>query len=161
MKQFLELVRELDISLQAVAGVILALMVVVTLTDVIMRAMGRPIVGSIEIITFSGAMVVGLGLPYSSWKRSHVNVDFLVEMMPSGARKYLNAVTKTMGVVLFVFIAYNFILYGQDLKRTGEISPSFKIPYYPLTYGLSFSCLMQALTLFCDIFRNFVEGNDK
>jgi TRAP-type C4-dicarboxylate transport system permease small subunit len=161
MKQFLEIVRKLDVSFHALAGVMLALMMLVTLTDVIMRAAGHPIVGTIEIITFSGAMVVGFALPYSSWKNSHVNVDFLTEKLHPTPRRLLEAVTKVMGTVLFLFIAYNFILYGQDLKRTGEVSPAFKIPYYPLTYALSFSCLMQSLTLFCDICRKFGGGSER
>ncbi|MBI5585796.1 MAG: hypothetical protein HY892_18450, partial [Deltaproteobacteria bacterium] len=75
MKRFLKVVYSLDLSLQVVAGLGLAFMMVVTVIDVAMRAMGRPIIGAIELICFSGAIVVGFAIPYSSWMKAHVYVD--------------------------------------------------------------------------------------
>src|SRR5512146_2451613 len=130
MKILSSLVYKLDITFQAVAGIVLALMMVTTLVDVAMRLLGHPIVGTIEIITFSGAIVVGFALPASSWKRNHVYVDFLIEKLPLAGRKAMGCVTKLMGIVLFLFISYNFIVYGEALKTSGEVSPAFGIPYY-------------------------------
>lgn len=159
MKRLGSFVYKLDLGFEWVAGIVLALMMVTTLVDVLARAFGHPIVGMIEIITFSGAVVVGFSLPASSWKRSHIYVDIVVDKLPSGPRKALNCTTKVMSILLFLFISYNFIVYGQALKQSGEVSPAFGIPYYPLTYGLALACLLQALTLFCDIFRILGEGD--
>jgi hypothetical protein len=56
-----------------------------------------------------------------------------------------------VGIVLFLFVAYNFFIYGFDVKNTGEITASFKIPYYPIVFALSFSFLFQSLTLVYDL----------
>jgi TRAP-type C4-dicarboxylate transport system permease small subunit len=161
MKSLVSFVYRLNLTFETVAGIVLALMMVVTVVDIVMRLLGNPIVGTIEIITFSGAIVVGFSLPATTWKRSHVFVDFLIEKLSPGGRKAMGSATRLLGVVLFLFIAYNFILYGAALKSSGEVSPSFGIPYYPLTYGLSFACLLQSLTLFIDIFRLWGEGEGK
>ena len=159
MKRFLKMVYTLDLSLQVVAGLGLAFMMAVTLVDVAMRALGKPIVGAIELICFSGAIVVGFAIPYSSWMKAHVYVDLLEDKLSKPVRTGLQLFNKSVGVLLFLFIGYNFILYGLTLKQTGEVSAGLKIPYYPITFGLAVSCFMESLTLFCDLL-NLFKGNE-
>ena len=153
MKRLMTVVYKLDLSFQVIAGIVLAFMMVVTLADVIMRAFGRPIVGGMELICFSGAVVVGFALPYSSWKKAHIFVDFLMEKLSPGSRTVVQICTRAIGVLLFLFIGYNFILYGLDLMKTGEVSAGFRLPYYPITFGLALSCFLETLTLFCDLLK--------
>jgi len=153
MTYFLKLIYRLDVSLQVVAGLGLAFMMGVTVVDVVLRAVGKPIVGSVELICFSGAVVVGFAIPYASWTKAHVYVDMVQNKLQPPAQKALYIITRCIGVVLFLFVAYNFILYGISLRETGEVTPGLKIPYYPLTYGLAFSCFMESVTLLCDLIR--------
>lgn len=160
MKRFMTLVYKLDLSFQVVAGGVLAFMMLVTLADILMRAFGKPIVGGIELICFSGAVVVGFALPYSSYKKAHIYVDFLLEKLSPGSRATLQAITKSVGILLFLFIGYNFIIYGLDLIKTGEVSAGLRLPYYPITFGLAVSCFLESLTLFCDVMK-LAAGGDK
>ena len=132
---------KVDISFQAVAGIGLVFMMAMTMADITMRALGRPIVGSIELISFSGAIIIGFAVPYSSWMRSHVIVDFLVERLSPRARRSMELVTKLAGVVLFLFMGVNFVLYSLTLMKTGEVSAGLRIPYYPITFGLALELL--------------------
>jgi len=155
MKRFFKVVYSLDLSLQIVAGLGLAFMMVVTVIDVVMRALGRPIIGAIELICFSGAIVVGFAIPYSSWMKAHVYVDMLEEKLSQKVQFFFKVVTRLIGILLFLFISYNFILYGLSLKNSGEVSAGLKIPYYPITFGLAVSCFMESLTLFTDLLKLF------
>jgi len=146
-----------DLFLFVIAGSGLAFMMVVTLTDVIMRTIGRPIVGGMELISFSGAVVVGFAIPYTSWTKGHIIVDFLMEKLSPNARKILQIITRCMGIALFLFAGYNFVIYGLDLLRTHEVTASFRIPYYPITFGLALSCFLQSITLFCDLVTTIKE----
>jgi TRAP-type C4-dicarboxylate transport system permease small subunit len=157
MKRFLKVVYSLDLSLQVVAGLGLAFMMVVTVIDVVMRALGRPIIGAVELICFSGAIVVGFAIPYSSWMKAHVYVDMLEEKFSKKGQIILKVVTRGIGILLFLFVGYNFILYGLSLKNSGEVSAGLKIPYYPITFGLAVSCFMESLTLFTDLLKLFQE----
>lgn len=136
-------------------------MMLVTLSDVILRNLGHPIVGSLEIISFCGSVVIGFAIPYASWVKVHVYVDFLVEKLSPRNRKIMDAITRCMGIILFLFVAVNFILYGLDLRRTQEVSPSFKLPYYPIPFGLSFSCFLQAATLAADLIKTVGKGKER
>jgi TRAP-type C4-dicarboxylate transport system permease small subunit len=103
--------------------------------------------------------VIGFAIPYTSWKRSHVYVDMVVNKLSPGSAMILNGITRLMGMVLFVFVGVNFIVYGLDLIRTGEVSPSFKLPYYPIAFGIALSCFLQTITLFAD-FVSTIKGGD-
>jgi TRAP-type C4-dicarboxylate transport system permease small subunit len=161
MKRFLATVYKVDISFQVVAGIGLAFMMVMTMADITMRALGRPIVGSIELISFSGAVIIGFAAPYSSWTRSHVIVDFLVERLSPRSRRLMELATKLVGLILFLFIGVNFILYGLTLMKTGEVSAGLRIPYYPITFGLALSCFLVSLTLFTDLTKASGGRNDE
>jgi len=161
MKRFLGAVLRIDITFHAIAGSVLAFMMVVTLLDIIMRNLGRPIVGSMEIISFCGSVVVGFAIPYTSWKKAHVYVDFLLVKLSPGNRRIMEIITRCMGIALFAFIGYNIILYGFDLIKTKEVSPSFKLPYYPIPFGLSLSCFLQCLTLIADLVKTIHPGGDR
>ncbi|MCU0594258.1 MAG: TRAP transporter small permease [Desulfobacterota bacterium] len=158
MKRFLEVIYKTDLTFHVISGIVLALMMAITLIDVLARNLGHPIVGAMEIISFGGSVVVGFAIPYASWKRVHVYVDLLVNKLGPRKKMVLNAVTRCMGMALFVFIGVNFIVYGLDLIRTGEVSASFRLPYYPIAFGLSLSCFLQSLTLFADLLRTLQGG---
>lgn len=158
MKQFLDAVFKIDVTFHAIAGSVLAFMMVVTLLDIIMRNFGSPIVGTVEIISFCGSVVIGFAIPYTSWKKSHVYVDFVIVKMRPNNRRIMEIITRLMGVILFAFIGYNFIAYGFDLIKTKEVSASFRLPYYPIAFGLSLSCFLQCLTLIADLVKTVHPG---
>jgi TRAP-type C4-dicarboxylate transport system permease small subunit len=87
--------------------------------------------------------------------KAHVYVDLLEEKLSKKGQIGLKLGTRLIGILLFLFIGYNFILYGLSLKDSGEVSAGLKIPYYPITFGLAVSCFMESLTLFTDLLKLF------
>jgi len=142
-----------DMILYTIAGVVLALMIVLTLCDVILRNLGHPITGSMELIQYGGSLVFGFSIPYATWIGAQVLVDLVTQKLNLKNRKRVQAVTRTVGMIMFLFIAYNFFMYALDVKRTGELTASFKIPYYPFCFAISLSFLFQSLTIFCDLIK--------
>ncbi len=161
MKRFLSGIEKLDLTFHAIAGIVLAAMVVITIGDVIMRNIGRPIVGTVELISFAGSVVFGFAIPYASWKRVHVYVDILTNKLGPTGKMVMNSFTRCVAIALFAFMGYNFILYGLDLKTTKEVSAGFRLPYYPIPFGLSLSCFLQTITLFADLVKTIKEGGSR
>lgn len=157
MQKFMKAVLTADYVFFAVGGIGLGVMMVVTLVDVVMRYMGRPIFGSMEIVCFTSAVVIGFSVPYTSWSKGHIVVDFLLEKLSPETVRILQIITRIMGIVLFVFATYNFVSYGLDLMKSKEVTPGFRIPYYPITFGLAVACFLQILTLFCDLVKTIKE----
>jgi TRAP-type C4-dicarboxylate transport system permease small subunit len=151
MKRIEAVINKLCISFEVVAGSCLAFMVLVTLYDVIARQFRHPLIGGMEIISFGGAVVIGFALPYAQLKKANIYVDLLVEKLPRLAQINFRTVTSTIGIMLFLFLGYNFIIYGLDLIKTGEVSAGFRLPYYPITFGLALASFLQAIAMFGDL----------
>jgi len=142
-----------DVILYTIAGMVLAFMILLTLCDVILRNLGHPITGSMEIIQYGGSIVFGFSIPYATLLGAQVLVDLVISKLSPRSRNRINVATRSIGVIMFLFIAYNFSMYALDVKRTGELTASFKIPYYPFCFALSLSFLFQSLTIFCDLIK--------
>lgn len=160
MKHFTTVVKKVDTILYVMAGAILVGMVLLTLCDVILRNFGHPITGSMEIIMYGGALVFGFSIPYATLLKAQVQVDLIVEKLKPKAKKTITVITRIIGIALFFFVAYNFFVYGFDVKNTGETTSSFKIPYYPIVFALSLSFLFQSLTLVYDLVE-VLSGTDE
>jgi len=134
-------------------------MIILTLFDVILRNFGHPITGSMELIQYGGAIVFGFSIPYGTMLGAQVIVDIITERLSHRRKRMVNIITRCVGIILFLFVAYNFIVYGIDVQKTGERTASFKIPYYPFAFALSFSFLLQSFTICCDLIRT-LKGAD-
>ena len=159
MKRFIAGIANIDKSLYVIAGGVLACMIILTLFDVILRNFGHPITGSMEFIQYGGAIVFGFSIPYGTMLGAQVIVDLITEKLSPGKKRMINVITRCVGIVIFLFVAYNFFVYGIDVRKTGERTASFKIPYYPFAFALSFSFLLQSFTIFCDLIKT-VKGAD-
>ncbi len=145
--------RKLCRSLLLISGLTLAFMLLFTLTDVVMRAFGKPIVGDFEIISFLGAVVVGFAIPYTTLLKGHIIVDFLIEKLPRNVRDGMQVATRIIGIALFLWISWNFVDMSLDLIKSKEVTPVFRLPYYPISFGLAFCCIAQCFTLFSQIMK--------
>jgi TRAP-type C4-dicarboxylate transport system permease small subunit len=150
--------RKICLTLLVIAGSTLAFMLVFTVVNVVLRAFGRPIVGDVEITSFLGAVVVGFSLPYTSMRKAHVAVDFLLERLSKGSSCWLQVLTRVVSIALFAWMGWNFYIMSTDLIRSGEVTPVFRLPYYPISFGIAFCCLMQCLVLLSQI-REIVGGS--
>jgi TRAP-type C4-dicarboxylate transport system permease small subunit len=143
--------RKLCRFLLLISGLTLAFMLLFTLLDVIMRGFGRPIVGDYEVISFLGAVVIGFAIPYTSLLKAHVAVDFLIEKLPKTAGEAMQVATRILGMALFLWMSWNFIVMSLDLIKSKEVTPVFRLPYYPISFGLAFTCIVQCMPLLSQI----------
>jgi TRAP-type C4-dicarboxylate transport system permease small subunit len=159
MKRFMAGIVNIDKALYVIAGSILACMIVLTLFDVVLRNFGHPITGSMEFIQYGGCIVFGFSIPFGTLLGCQVIVDIVTEKLSPEKKRVVEIITRCVGILIFLFIAYNFVVYGIDVSKTGERTASFKIPYYPFSFALAFSFLLQSITIFCDLIKK-IKGED-
>ena len=160
MKGWLTFERMICRLLLLIAGLTLAFMLLFTLTDVVLRAFGKPITGDYEVISFLGAIVVGFAIPYTSLQKGHVMVDFLLERIPKKTGRIMHMATRGLGIALFLWMGWNFVVMSLDLIKSKEVTPVFRLPYYPISLGLAFVCLVQCSTLFSQILEILGESHE-
>jgi len=158
MDRFVNQVRRLSVLINIIGGTSLVFLMTLTLADVLLRSFRMPIPGTYELVALSSAVVIGSSLPFTSWIRGHIYVDFLLVKCPRVVRNILNLCTRFMVLVLFVLIGWNLIRYGMALHRSGEVSLTLNIPFYPVAYGLGFCSFIQCLVMLCDMVK-IVRGH--
>jgi TRAP-type C4-dicarboxylate transport system permease small subunit len=148
------------LTTQIIAGVALTFMLLITLSEVILRAFGKPIIGSHEIIAFSGGIVIGFAIPYTSWTKTHVYVDVLTNSLSKKSKRAFKFVTRLMGLGIFALLGWNLILMAFDLYKNNQVSLTLRIPFYPLSFGIGISCLIQSVLLLYNAIR-ILGGKDE
>jgi len=133
--------------MDALGGVVLTLMMLITVTDVILRFFGRPITGTYELVFLGGAVVVGCAIPMTSWEGAHVNVDLLLERFSGVPRKVIVIFTRVCGIVFFFLLGWNLFAQGLDLFDKHEVSLTLHVPYYPVAYILGICAFVECLVL--------------
>lgn len=153
MKIILASVHKLSKILNSISSFALVAIMVLTCADVVLRIFKRPITGTYEIVGLLGAVVIGFGIPITSWIRGHIYVDFLTQKLPQERRNVVNIFTRLLGIGLFFIAGWNLIIVGMDLYHTGEVTLTRQLPFYPVAYGLAVSCFVQCFVLICDILK--------
>ena len=161
MGAFIAVFRKMSSWMNALAGIVLFFMMMLTVVDVVLRIFGTALLGTYELVAVSGAIVVGFAVPQTSWGRGHVCVDFLVENRSAAIKNTVFAITRIMGIILFALLSFYLFRKGIHLYKTGEVSLTLHIPYYPAAYGLAFCFFIECFVLITDIFRIFTaEGEN-
>ncbi len=143
-----------------VAGIALIVMMLFTVSDVILRIVWRPIVGTYELVSLIGAIVVGFAIPKSSSDDAHVYVDMITGGLSITGRRIFLAVTKFLGVAVFVLLGWNIILKGNELYQAKEVTLTVHAPLYPVAYLLGLCCFVESLVLLSQILMA-IRGGDK
>lgn len=153
MDVFLKRVKKFSLMAYAIAGASLTFLMSITILDVILRYFRRPIPGTYELVGFAGAVVVGFALPFTSWVRGHVYVDFLLLRFPGRLREAFHILTRSIVFFLFSLMGWNLIKFAVDLRRSGEVSLTLQVPFYPVPFALGLCCFLQCLVMVCDIVK--------
>jgi TRAP-type C4-dicarboxylate transport system permease small subunit len=136
-----------------IAVAALTFMMSLTMADVICRAFGRPIIGTYEIVGLSSAITIGFAVPFTSWKRGHVFMDFITDRMPEGRRNVLMVSTRIMVILLFIFIGVNLFMLASEYYTSREVSQTIRMPIYPFVYAVGVVCFVECYVIFCDILK--------
>lgn len=134
-----------------VGGVILTFMMLITLLDVVLRFMGKPITGTYELVFLGGAVVIACAIPRTTEEGGHVNVDMIVENLPGGLRKTMTIFTRLCGIVFFFLLGWNLFALGTRLFVSEEVSLTLHVPYYPVAYILGFCSFVECVVLLVDL----------
>jgi TRAP-type C4-dicarboxylate transport system permease small subunit len=139
--------------LNIIGGSALTFMMFLTVADVLLRAVGHPILGTYEIVGLALALVIGFGIPRVSMDRGHVYMEFVVERLPGNWKMIMNTFTRILCIFLFLLIGYNLFSVGNEFHMSGEVSPTLKLPFFPVAYGVGICCFIEVLVFVNDIIK--------
>ena len=151
MERVLNAVLKISKILSAVAGIALTAMMCLTVADVVGRAGGHPILGTYEIVGLLGVVTIGFAVPFTSWKRRHVYMEFLIEKLSPRGRDVLNVGTRVLCIALFILMGINLFQVAAEFRAAGEVSITRNIPIYPVAFAAGVCCFIECIVFLCDI----------
>ncbi len=164
MKRFLHTMFRITLFMNVIAGIALTFIILLTVCDVVLRALGKPITGAYEIVAMAGGVVIGFVTPFTSWVRGHIFMDFVLDKLSSHAKSAFEIATRCVGIGLFLMISWNVFKIGRNLYTVDEVTPTLELPLYPIAYGVAFCFFVLSVVLFCDILKitehNFGGGHE-
>jgi TRAP-type C4-dicarboxylate transport system permease small subunit len=88
-----------------------------------------------------------------------MGIDLLYVKFPKNIKKMNNIILSLISSLFFSITAWECYLYGNELKKTGEVSATLEISTYYIVYAISFACAVLALTLLVQFLNLFKEGH--
>jgi len=146
-----------------IAGGFLAAMILLLCANIFFRIVWVPIDGTFELMGYFGSVVTSFALGYTQRKGGHIAVDILVLQFPRKAKNILLGLSHLICFLFFVLIAWQIAKYATTLWKTGEVTETLKIIYYPFTYSVAAGCIVLCLVFLTD-FLNVIfkkEENPK
>jgi len=136
------------------ARIVITCLMLLIVTNVIMRFFGSPIRGTLEFVEFLTATVIGLALANCGAKGGHIFVTFLYERFGKAVR-LINDIIIDLAVIGFlVLCSYRLFLYGSRMQELGQVSLTTMTPYYPFVYAIALGFLVYSLIVVGDIIEN-------
>jgi TRAP-type C4-dicarboxylate transport system permease small subunit len=120
-------------ALSAVAGLFLAAMVLLTVADVLLRALfGYPVRGMLELIELGLACTVFLGLPAVFLRNANLVVDVIDQMAGAGVVCTLELLGALVSLGVLAVMAWQMLPVARGMHEFGDVTPDLSIPriYY-------------------------------
>jgi TRAP-type C4-dicarboxylate transport system permease small subunit len=153
-QSFIRVTEKLTGLMHIISGVALIFIMILTVADVCLRNLfQKPIIGTYEMVGLGGAVIIGFAIPITSWLRGHIFVDFFIQRFSKKSQNVFNIITRILGIGLFILIGWNLCLYANSLYKSGEVTLTRQLPFYPIAYGLALVCIVQCLVLIADIVK--------
>jgi TRAP-type C4-dicarboxylate transport system permease small subunit len=153
--------RILNRVFAAAGGAALVCLTGLAAANMLCRAVYRPVPGSYELIGFICALGVAFGMGYTQLHKGHVVVSILTERFSIGVNRVLDALNHLVGAGFFGLVSWQTLKWGVEIAKSGELSETLKIPYYPVIYGVALGFAVYALTLLLDLILVFTPAEQK
>ena len=81
-------------------------------------------------------------------------VDLVVRLLSERSQALIDTITGFLSLTLFALICWQCALYGQSMKKTGEVSMSLEFPSYIFVYVVAVAFGVLGLAVIPQILNN-------
>lgn len=143
-----------------IAGVLLLTMIFLVCSNVFLRIVWVPVKGTFELMGYIVAVVTAFTLGYTQIKKGHIAVDILVLRFSKKIQKILNSINYLICTIFFAIVAWQIGKYASTLLKTGEVTETLRIIYYPFTYAVAFGCIVFSLVFLSEFLKSFFQKSE-
>ena len=141
-------------KMKVIGAACLVGMTLLTCVDVVGRAFGHPIFGSVEIVGFMATLAVVMAMPYTHQVQGHIGVEILVRLFSKRTQTIIEICTGIASLVLFAIITWRMSVYARTMQESGEVSMNLELPEHFIIYVTAICLLVFTLIILKDIIDN-------
>jgi len=154
MADFWNIIQWVLDKMKIFGAVCLVGMMLLTCVDVVGRAFGHPIFGSVEIVGFMATLTVVMALPYTHQVNGHIGVEIIVRLFSEKTQTIIDICTGIISLILFAVVTWRMTVYANTMKASGEVSMNLELPEHLVVYVTALCLLTFTLTILRDITNN-------
>jgi TRAP-type C4-dicarboxylate transport system permease small subunit len=155
-----KIIAQLNRILILIGGFFLTAMIVLTCGNIFLRMVWVPISGTYELMGFFGAVTTAFALGYTQLKKGHIAVDILIRKFPKPVTQILTTINNILCALFFALISWQLAEKGTTLMKTGEVTETLRVIYYPFTYGTAAGCAFLALIFGADLLKSLIKTKE-
>ena len=129
-------------------------MVLLAVTNILMRTFWKAIMGTYDYIEFIGAILVSFAVAWCALQRGNIQVDLVVERFPRRVQGIIGIITGILSLGFFILVTWQTIIFAGDMHQMGETSMTMLLPFYPYVYGLAFGIGLLCLVILIDLVKD-------
>lgn len=141
-----------------IAALLLVVMIGLTCGNIFLRIVWTPIQGTYELMGFLGAVVTAFAMGYTQIKRGHTGIDIVVNLFSAKTQRVLNSLNYSICMVFFALLGWRIVKWATTIWKTGEVTETLRIIFFPFTYAVAFGCFVLSLVLLVDFLREVIRG---
>jgi TRAP-type C4-dicarboxylate transport system permease small subunit len=137
--------------IKRLGGASLVGMMVLTCFDVTTRALGRPIFGAVEIVSFMATIVLACAMPMTHVEKGHVGVDLLIRKLPERSQHWVDLATAVVSAALFGLVSWQMFNYALTMADSGEVSMSLELPTHYIIFVVALAFAVLSLVIVVEV----------
>ena len=154
MNPFWRILQWILVKMKIVGAACLVGMTFLTCADVVGRALGYPIFGSVEIVGFMATLAVVMALPYTHQVNGHIGVELFVRLLSEKTQTIIDISTGVLSLALFTLVTWRMLAYARTMQESGEVSMNLELPEHVIVYVTTFCLLVFTLNILHSIINN-------
>ena len=154
MDFFWKIIQWILDKLKIIGAACLTGMMLLTCADVVGRAFGHPIFGSVEIVGFMATVAVVMAMPYTHQVQGHIGVEILVRLFSEKTQTIIDICTGIISLILFAVVTWRMTVYANTMRDSGEVSMNLELPEHLVIFVTAFCLLIFTLIILRDVLNN-------
>lgn len=152
---------KLDTWFARTGAVALLLTMTAAVANMILRPVGHPLTGSFELMGLGCAVTTALGLALAQEHKNHIAVDILYNMLPVKIRMIAGLAGNLACCALFSAASLRLVQTGLAQMKTGEVSETLRMPFYPVIWIVAAGFALLTLRLLTEALKSVTANHEK
>lgn len=140
------------------AFIVMFMVMLVTATVFSRYVFNWPIKGTVEIIELMMLAVVFLGLAYTQYTKSHIEITLLYDRLPQKARDFVDIFGYIVSFGIVCLLAWRAFVHFSSFADRGSLTSVLEMPIAPFQFVLAFGWLMLGLVLLLNLVHSIFKA---